>query len=482
MDNPTVYCGHSDHAVSIGPESPLKQHISETDYMTLNYEQNSFSISFAALDYTMPDKNQYAYILEGFHDDWIPLQNERKVVFTNLDPDTYTLRVKASNNDGVWNEQGISLNIEILPTWWATIWFRFTLLIASIAGVYSILKLRTRYLERQKVELRQIITERTEEISEINSELEEKLEEISLQNSVLNTQKNEIHDQNNQLAAFNEELTAQNEQVYSQNEKIQEQNKTLEEFHLQITGINKNLEQKVKSRTEKLKKTIDELNKTVTELDRFVYSASHDLSSPLKSILGLVHIANLENKNERINEYLRYIESSIHKLEEVIKNLVQFSRNNRIEIKTNKIKLNSLIEEVIKELRFMPETENLLIENDIPGDCQVVSDYQRLKIVFHNLIGNAIKYSDSEKTNKKINITYKSGEKEWELTINDNGIGIDEDNLNRIFNMFFRATEKSTGSGLGLFIVKETVEKLKGRINVTSTLGIGSSFTLTFKK
>lgn len=449
--------------------------------MTLEYKQNSFSISFAALNYTVPDKNQYAYILEGFHDDWIPLQNERKVVFTNLDPDTYTLRVKASNNDGVWNEQGISLNIEILPPWWATIWFRLLLILTGTLGVFTILKLRTRYLERQRVELRKIINKRTEEISDINIELEERLEEISVQNTVLNEQKNEIHKQNNQLAAFNDELTVQNAQAYLQNKKIHEQNKTLEEFQIQITGINKNLEQKVISRTKRLKKTIDELNKTVTELDRFVYSASHDLSSPLKSILGLVHIANLENKNDRINEYLRYIELSIHKLEEVIKNLAQFSRNNRIEVKTNKIKLNSLIEEVIKELRFMPETENLLIKNDIPCECQVVSDYQRLKVVIHNLIANAIKYSDSVKTSKKINITYKSGEKEWELTINDNGIGIDKDNLNRIFNMFFRATEKSTGSGLGLFIVKETVEKLIGRINVTSKPGIGSSFRLTFK-
>lgn len=471
----------NDQAVKIDSESPLKQHISETDNITLKYKHNSISISFAALNYTMPDKNQYSYILEGFHDDWISLQNERKVVFTNLDPDTYTLRVKASNNDGVWNEQGISLTIEILPPWWATIWFRFILVVASIAGAFSILKLRTRYLERQRVELRRIITKRTEEISDINTELNERIKEISLQNSVLSDQKNEIHAQNNQLAAFNEELTAQNEQVSAQNEKIQEQNKSLEEFQMQITGINKNLEQKVKSRTKKLKKTIDELNKTVIELDRFVYSASHDLSSPLKSILGLVNLANIENEKDKINEYLSYIESSIHKLEGVIKNLIQFSKNKKIKLKTEKIKLNSLVEEVIKELRFMPKEKNMLIENDIQPDYHVVSDYQRLKVVLHNLISNAIKYSDSEKPNKKIIITNQSNENEWELTISDNGIGIDKDNLNRIFNMFFRATEKSTGSGLGLFIVKETVEKLEGRINVTSKPDIGSSFTLTFK-
>lgn len=470
----------NDQMVSYGPESPLKQHISETTQMTLNYAQNSFSISFAALDYTMPEKNQYKYILEGFQDDWIPLHDERKVVFTSLDPDTYTLRVKASNNDGVWNEQGASLTITILPPWWATLWFRFIIVAAIVFGGFAAIKLRTRYLVRQRIELKRIIAARTEEINDINSQLEEKLEEISHQNTVLSEQKNEIYSQNNQLEAFNEELTAQNEQVFSQNEKIQAQNKTLEEYQLQITGVNENLEKKVKARTKKLKETINELNKTVVELDRFVYSASHDLSSPLKSILGLVHIANLENKSERIDEYLKYIESSIKKLEVVINNLVQFSRNNRIKVKFEEIILHSLVTEVIKELRFMPEAESITFNIDIPEDHFVSSDTQRLKIVLHNLIGNAIKYGDPEKSENKIIIKFLHVKNGWQLNIKDNGIGIEKDNLKNIFNMFFRATEKSSGSGLGLFIVKETIEKLKGEIHVTSTPGIGSSFTLAF--
>ncbi len=124
-------------SVKAGPASPLKKAISRTDHLTLSYKQNVFSFEFAALDYTAPQKNRYAYMLEGFHEDWIDLGARRFVSFTNLDAGEYVFRVKGANNDGVWNEEGASIKIRITPPPWKTWWaysIYMLLLVAVLLG------------------------------------------------------------------------------------------------------------------------------------------------------------------------------------------------------------------------------------------------------------------------------------------------------------------------------------------------------------
>ena len=159
-----------------------------------------------------------------------------------------------------------------------------------------------------------------------------------------------------ELSVSNQEIRDQNRELKSQNQQINAQRIELEETHLQLKAVNENLEELVEKRTIKLEKTISQLDKTVKELDRFVYSASHDLSAPLKSILGLLNIAKLETDPAIIHQCHEHISQSILKLEQVIKSLVDFSRNSHLKVKKSELDLHVFVEELIIELKLWPET------------------------------------------------------------------------------------------------------------------------------
>lgn len=133
--------------------SPLKQPISQTKELTLPWQKNIFSLEFAALDFTAPDQNQYAFKLENFNDEWQYIGTQRSATFTNLDPGEYTFRVKATNHDGAWNEEGASLKITILPPWWKTWWAYLGYLLFFGAAIFSIYKFQlNRKLEQAEAE------------------------------------------------------------------------------------------------------------------------------------------------------------------------------------------------------------------------------------------------------------------------------------------------------------------------------------------
>ena len=159
--------------VKIGEkESPLKSHINLTKEITLSYKHSVFSFEFAALNYLVPEKNQYAYKLEGFEKDWNYVDNQRMATYTNLNPGKYTFHVKASNNDGIWNEEGTSLRIIITPPFWQTIWFRFSMLVLIISAVYTIHFLRVKNIVAYGRELEIKVEERTQDLRKSNKELE----------------------------------------------------------------------------------------------------------------------------------------------------------------------------------------------------------------------------------------------------------------------------------------------------------------------
>lgn len=153
--------------VVIGAEdSPLKQAINVADELFLSYDQSVFTFEFAALNYTVPEKNQYAYKMEGFDNDWRPTTSDRRfATYTNLDPATYVFRVKASNNDGVWNEKGLSLPITITPPWWKTNWFRILTFLTIISLLFSFYRWRIQSVEKQKRLLEIQVNDRTRDLN-----------------------------------------------------------------------------------------------------------------------------------------------------------------------------------------------------------------------------------------------------------------------------------------------------------------------------
>src|SRR6185437_4629020 len=235
-----------------------------------------------------------------------------------------------------------------------------------------------------------------------------------------------------------------------------------------------------KKTEELLKEQNAELEKINSELDRFVYSASHDLRAPLKSLLGLVKLAYMDVEKDDytfIEKYLVMMEQSIGKLDNTIKDIIYYSRNSRMEIVKDEIDFNVLINEAFEKLRYMDGMEKIGKIVTIDNTEPFFSDKTRLSIVFNNIISNAIKYRDNRKESC-LEITIHTDSEKALIVIKDNGIGISEKYIDKIFNMFYRATEQSEGSGLGLYIVKETIDKLQGKIQVKSVMREGTEFTI----
>ncbi len=219
-----------------------------------------------------------------------------------------------------------------------------------------------------------------------------------------------------------------------------------------------------------------ELKKSNDELDSLVYSTSHDLRAPLMSILGLVNIGRYDMDKGNQLDYFNMIEDRIHVLDQSIKNIIDFSRNSRLEISQEPIDFKDLLEKVYATLNYMDNAAQIKFSYTINFQNELYHDKKRIEILLSNLIGNAIKYHDVSKADPYIEVEISQKGKNIVISVKDNGKGIDKEYHEKIFGMFFRASETSKGSGLGLFIVKETVDKLKGCISLESTPGVGSHF------
>ena len=220
-----------------------------------------------------------------------------------------------------------------------------------------------------------------------------------------------------------------------------------------------------------------ELTKINSELDQFVYSASHDLKAPLMSVKGLVNMIKLDPEKENIDHYLHLIEDSIHRLDYFINDIITHSRNSRMDIMSSRIDFQKLVRESIDSLKYMQDADLVRSIINITDETPFYSDHHRLLIIFNNIISNAVRYQDKSKESFiQIDVITESAKTIIRFT--DNGVGIAEEFRDNIFKMFFRASTESKGSGLGLYIVKGTVEKLSGKISVQSKLGEGTQFNI----
>ncbi|MFN5371097.1 MAG: sensor histidine kinase [Bacteroidia bacterium] len=222
-----------------------------------------------------------------------------------------------------------------------------------------------------------------------------------------------------------------------------------------------------------------ELEKINFELDRFVYSASHDLRSPLTSVLGLLYLLRNETNAAETIRYVDLMEESILKLDNIIRDIVAYSRNNRTQVNIEKVEIKDVVKDISAGLRYLESDEIVLKEIiSIEEPAVIQSDRTRIQIILNNLISNSIKYKHPNRK-PKISISCKRTENNAIVSVKDNGIGIKEEHLGKIFDMFYRTSDKSSGSGLGLYIVKETIKKLGGTVDVCSEINSGTTFTLT---
>ena len=230
------------------------------------------------------------------------------------------------------------------------------------------------------------------------------------------------------------------------------------------------IERKIKNRNK-------ELEIANAEMDRFVYSVSHDLSAPLKSILGLVNVSRFDTAES--NQYFNKIEKSVNKMEAFINEILDYSRNKRLSVVAEQIKLKELCTEILDNLRYTEGFQQIQIDMSGIKQNEIQHDKTRIKIILNNLLSNAIKYQKNLPNHyPEIRISAYRENTVFIISVEDNGDGIRSELQSRIFDMFYRGTDKSKGSGLGLYIAKEAAEKMNASLVMISNYGEGSTFKL----
>ncbi len=400
----------------------------------LSHKNNIITFQFAALHYAQPSLNKYAYYLEGFEKDWNYTGNQRSATYTNLDPGNYTFRVKASNNDGIWSDKEVALNILIKPPWWETLFVKITIPILMVLIILGIFRIRLSLLKYQKKVLQQTVDKRTEEIQEASTLLEERQEEIMMQNEELLKHRN-------------------------------------------------NLEELVEVRTFQLEKAKQKAEESDRLKSSFLANMSHEIRTPMNAILGFSSLLNETEFNEAEKEgFIRTIKSNGETLMVLIDDILDISM-----IESNQLILNPQyfdVNNVLTELENFYRLKNdhgLIIEFVNSKDKELILniDPVRFRQVMSNLLSNALKY-----TNKGfIKFGYEKKENEIRFFVSDSGIGIDPKYSANIFDNFYKIEPQSNqvyrGTGIGLAICKRLVELLNGTIWVESKPGYGSNFFFT---
>ena len=227
---------------------------------------------------------------------------------------------------------------------------------------------------------------------------------------------------------------------------------------------------------EELKLKNMELEKTNRELDKFIYSASHDLRAPLLSILGLSDLGKKDQSDSL--KYFNMIEKSAQKLDNFILNLINYYKNTKLAVQPKKFDISKLAHEIFEQVLYFDGADE--IDFKVESDCEKFqTDRTKLGIIFNNLLTNCIRYRDKDKDVSKIHVDIKCTSNEAKIAISDNGIGMKPETLDKIFTMFYKATRSSKGSGIGMYIVKDAIEKLNGNIEIKSKIGEGTTFYVT---
>ena len=234
----------------------------------------------------------------------------------------------------------------------------------------------------------------------------------------------------------------------------------------------------LKKAEEALTRQNQELAKINAELDRFVYSTSHDLRAPLTSLLGLVNLMETEPLSNDAREYLRLMRTSIGRMDAFIGEITDYSRNARTEVVNEPLDVGQLARDCFNDLHHLPGAASIRKEICAPPPGTLHGDGRRLKIVLNNLIANAILYHAPWQPEPFVRVEAITEADGWLVRVSDNGKGIPPQHQGRIFDMFYRASDDTKGSGLGLYIVKETIGKMGGDIEVCSAPGAGSTFTI----
>ena len=314
--------------------------------------------------------------------------------------------------------------------------------------------------------------------------VEQKNQEILLQDTKLNLQEDQIKQKNTIITSitsgiilttllayitfrYSRSMRKANREIIEQKEEIQAQSEELIEANETIGQINKNLELKIDERT-------SEVKQAYKELDTFFYRSSHDFRRPLTTFLGLAEVARVTVKDTNALELFDKVKETALNLDRMLIKLQSISDLGAQQLIYEEIFFEALITQILDGFNELIISKNIQVTVNIAPHTSFKSYPAMVKIVFENLIENAIHFCGVVNQYIKINVFLQQGK--LVIEVQDNGQGIKQEYFSRIFDMYYRANMNSKGNGLGLYIVKKSVEKLNGQIHFTSLVAQGSRF------
>lgn len=444
--------------------SPLQIDITESKEITLSHEQSVFTFTYAAMNFTQSENNQYAYKLEGFDQDWNYVGTKRSATYTNLDPGDYTFMVKGSNNDGVWNEKATVMHIYVTPTWWQSKWFKFLIIAGLTMLVVGYYRYRLSSIQQHNIQLEKLVVERTLNLQVANQEVMEANQELVLREE-------EIKAQNEDLLRQREELVIQNQEIVLQKDLLAKQNEQLDTAGKIIEQQNTSLDREVKERTK-------ELVEYTHQLEQFAFIAAHNLRAPVARILGLGQVIKLpgitEEEEKMLIDKLIFTTEELDQVVTDLNTILEIRKNNTLTL--SEIDLNEELRLIHTNLENeISETKAVIIE-DFSKVSHIYSVKPYIDSILFNLIHNAIKYRDPIRK-PRIQVKTEVFEDYICLSVSDNGLGIDlEYHQKNIFNLYKRFHTHVEGKGMGLYLVKTQVIALGGKIEVYSKVNRGTIF------
>ena len=427
---------------------------------TLDYAHNALKFQFSAPFYTQNEKIKFKYYLEGNEKSWSEWTKVRSKEYTNLSPGKYTFHVTSENVFGVQGRTA-SYTFIIAPPWYMTTWAYALFTIIAAIAIWLVALGYTYRVRQHRKKLKLLVADRTFEV------LSQK-KEIETQNELLKEQNEEIKQQRDAIDEKNQELQMSQEEVSSINDKLQE--------------LNTQLERNVEARTQELRTTVKKLRSTIYELDTFVYRASHDLKGPISRIHGLTSLAKLESTSPNDKKYYELIDAVAKDMNKMLAKLTQVHEVINASVTIAVVDLPVLIAKIRESNLFLDSSDETKYIFDLKSLLQIKTDPYLFEIALSNILENALIFKKPKQENHEIKITSAETDNEYIITIEDNGIGIAEEHLHMVFDMFFRASDQSKGNGLGLYLSKMAMEKLEGMVVIESEYGVYSRFTLRLVK